>query len=959
MQSELVQNQKYHGFRLLDVTPCPDYSGTGYLFRHEETGLEVYHLKSSNKECFFTYTVYTPPTNDTGVFHILEHTLLTGSRKYPVRDPFMSMARNSCNTFLNAMTSPDRTDYPAASPVKKDFDNIFSVYTDAVFQPLLRKESFMQEGIRLSSEGGIHFEGVVFSEMQGDISSHESVVQNATSRPLFDEDSPYRHEFGGNPPDICDLTYEEFVATYRKHYCPRNMMLFLYGDLDVTEYLALLDDEYLKGRDPGERLERASFPKPWTKPQKVTATSNADDGDEGASLMVSWLLGPVDDPRLNTELSLLVDILLGNPGCPLYRRIVESGIGRDISNESGMTDYYRNLSLSVGFCGSEEAKAEKAEETILKALQDIVEEGLNPRLVESALRRMEFRLQEISEGLPEGYRIYFPRVDKGWVFGRNPSEMLQTTSMIQSIRKDLKENPRYFEDWIQKNLLENQHRLLSVITMDPETQKRMDDEIARKVELHQEEFDAEEEKKYLEFEETEDTEEDVRKLPRLSLSDIPNERLMVPRTEKGNVVETVIPTCGIVYGDFVFDVSDLSLEDLQIVSLLSRVLLMSNVGTMSYSDFLTELRFCTGAFSALLESGSDCEGKEHDYLMMRFKSLKEYYKDALALVEKLIKEGVFSDKERVAAALRDIQSDYESSVVRQAHSYAIGAASQYYSGSLYTTEQTQGIGFWSKVKEMLSGDLEPICRSLEEMARRILVSSRLTYHLTVSPEDEDAAYEATEAFIASLPVGEKGEPMEHVIPKEAAEWCGYSFSSPVSYSALVGMAPDVDDPDQAAERMLLSQVSRNSLWALIREKGGAYGAGAGLDVNENIFYFYTYRDPRLDASVRDFRKAVLSETLEEDKLEDSKLKVLSRDVKPVGPQAKGLVDLRRYIYGVTDELRARLKDSQLAVTVEDLERVRKKTAGRLDKENTLAVFADAKALKASKLKLKVKTLPFG
>ena len=357
----------------------------------------------------------------------------------------MALSRNSCNTFLNAMTSPDRTDYPAASPVKKDFDNIFAVYTDAVFDPLLRKEDFMQEGIRLSSQGGLHFEGVVFSEMQGDISSHQSVVQNSISRPLYPSTSPYAYESGGNPPDITDLTYEKFIETYRKYYVPANMTLFLYGDLDVTEKLEFLDREYLSSRKKGEKAARAEKGEDWDSPRRFYAKSSAEEGDDSASIMVSWLLGEADDPRLNTELSLLVDVLLGNPGCPLYRRITESGIGRDISSESGMSDAYRNLSFSVGFSGSKAEKAEEAEEFILSSLASIVEEGLDPTLVESSLRRMEFRIQEISDGLPEGYRIYFTRVDKGWVYGKNPSEMLQTLSLVGEIRDEIRKDPRYLE----------------------------------------------------------------------------------------------------------------------------------------------------------------------------------------------------------------------------------------------------------------------------------------------------------------------------------------------------------------------------------------------------------------------------------------------------------------------------------------------------------------------------------
>ncbi|MGN1163635.1 MAG: insulinase family protein, partial [Candidatus Ornithospirochaeta sp.] len=563
MHKELKKGGEYSGFSLIDISPCPDYRGTGYLFRHERTGFQVYHLKNDNKERFFSYTIYTPPEDNTGVFHILEHTVLTGSKKYPVRDPFMALSRNSCNTFLNAMTAPDRTDYPAASPVKKDFDNIFSVYTDAVFAPLLRKEDFMQEGIRLSSAGGLHFEGVVFSEMQGDISSHQSVVQNASTRPLFDEDSPYRHEFGGNPPEITDLTYEKFIETYNRYYVPANMTLFLFGDLDVEEKLEMLDEEYLSKREKGEKAPRAASPSPWTEPRRFYATSSADEDDDSSSIMVSWLLGPSDDPRLNTELSLVVDVLLGSPGCPLYRRIVESGIGRDISSESGMSDAYRNLTFSVGFSGSEKGREDEAEAFILSSLEEIVEEGLDPVLVESSLRRMEFRIQEISDGLPEGYRIYFTRIDKGWAYGKNPSDMLQTLSMVNEIRKSIQENPKYVEDWIRTNLLENKHRLLSVVSMDNGTEVRAKKEIEDKLQEHKGRWNKNEEEAFLLFEDGEDSPEALSTLPRLELSDIPSELSTIDRSVDEDIVKSEIESNGIVYADIAFDISDFTMEEME------------------------------------------------------------------------------------------------------------------------------------------------------------------------------------------------------------------------------------------------------------------------------------------------------------------------------------------------------------------------------------------------------------
>lgn len=958
MQKELIVGNTYYGFRLIDRRSCPDYRGVGYLFKHERTKMEVYFLSTDNSECFFTYTVYTPPKDDTGVFHILEHTVLTGSKKYPVRDPFMALHRNSCNTFLNAMTAPDRTDYPAASPVKKDFDNIFSIYTDAVFDPLLRKEDFMQEGIRLSSQGGLHFEGVVFSEMLGDISSHGSVVQSATTRPLFDEDSPYNHEFGGNPPDITDLTYEKFLETYHKYYVPANMTLFLYGDLDVLEKLEFLDREYLSNRESGERAERVSCPERWSAPKKCRFESSADEDDDTSSIMVSWLLGEADDPLENTILSVVVDVLLGNPGAPLYKRIVERGIGRDISSESGMSDAYRNLTFSVGFSGSKEEKAQEAESFILKSLSEIVNDGIDPIYIESSLRRMEFKIQEISDGLPAGYKIYFTRIDKGWAYGKNPSDMLQTLKLVKEIRDEIKKDSKFIEKWIEKNLINNNHRLLSVITMEKDVQDKINEAIEKKLEEHKDEWNEEQERLYLEFEEGEDSIEAYETIPRLSLSDIPSKLNIIPREVDGSLIVSKMPSSSIVYSDIAFDVSDFSVEDLEYVSLLARVMLMTDVGDMDYSEFLSSLRFVTGAFSAFLDIGSDCNGEEKDSLVFRFKSLSEHFDEALDLLLSLLREGKFSSPDRVKAALRDIESDYEASVVRQAHSFALGSASRSLTSALYTTERTEGLMFWYRIGEMLeNGEFEKTCEKLSLIAERTFTKERIIYHITLDEEEVDDKKKSVKAFIDSLPSGEKRGKSTKVVPESAKKNLGYSFSSPVTYSALSGKAPDEESEITSAMRMLLSMVSQNSLWSLIREKGGAYGAGSGVDINEDIWYFYTYRDPRLDKSISDFSLAVRSEELTDEKLEDAKLKILARDTKPMGPQSKGILDLRRYIYNISDELRKKLKESQLVLTKEEIERIKPMMEKSME-EGSITVLASKKALENSELSLEIKALPF-
>lgn len=935
-----------YGFTLISEDEIPSYSSKGYLFRHK-SGFEVYWLKNEDKERFFSYTIYTPPFDNSGVFHILEHTLLTGSERYRVRDPFMTMIRNSCNTFLNAMTGPDRTYFPAASPVKKDFDNIFRVYTDAVFAPLLRRESFMQEGIRLSSKNGMHFEGVVFSEMQGDISQHESVVAAASARPLFDEDSPYRYEFGGNPPDIPTLTYEKFVETYKKHYVPANMTLFFYGDLEIDEYLEFLDREYLEGRAPGKRIERTQLTASWNSARKYKDYSSGDE----STVMVSWLLERAEDKKFATMLSLIVDILLGNPGAPLYKAITDSKLGKDLSSESGLSDSYREFIFSAGLVGAKEENADEIERYILKSLETIAAKGLDKRAVDAAIRRMEFKIKEIPSGLPQGYRLFFMHIDKGWAYGSSPSDMLKSVETIDEIKRENMENPRLFEDWILTNLVNNSHRLLSIVLPSADEDTQMEKRIEARLEELKDTYREENERLFDAFEESEDSIEAIAALPRLSSSDIPNERNDIAHIESGNIIYNRFTTGGIVYFDISFDISDLGLGELEDAEVLSRLMGMCDVGEMSYSEFLTELNYSTGGASFSVDSGTDCNGDLKVFFIIRIRLLAEYMKESFELLKKLIKELRVDSRERIKATLVDIESGYQSSVLRSGHTYAMSASEASLSDSLYLQEKLQGLSFWFRVRAMMN-ELDELPSRLSALMDKIFTSSRITFHAAFEEKSEKEALKEVRAFIDSLPQGDY-RMCSSPIKREAIDTL-YSAKTPVSYSALSALSATFGTVEHAKERMFLSIAGSNEIWALIREKGGAYGGGALVDSNEDVMVFYTYRDPRLKESIDDFAKAVKEQTLNESNIEDARLSVLSRDVRPLSPSVKALMDFKRYLYKISDDERFKNKTMMLSLSKTEIESARGEILKSMEHGSVAAIAGEA-AIKS--LGEKVKKLP--
>ena len=942
------------GFRVRKVSSLPDYRAEGILLEHEATGFTVYYVACSDSECFFSYTAYTPPENSRGIAHIIEHTVLSGSSRYPVKDPFMHLVRNSCNTFLNALTGVDRTYFPAASTVARDFDNLFSVYTDAVFSPLLREEAFMQEGIRISSEGGLHFEGVVFSEMLGEMAEHGYVVSSASTRPLFG-DSPYQYESGGDAREICELSYGEYLDAYRRFYAPANLSLFLYGDMDITDKLELLDREYLSGRDKGRRIERIGLAERWKEPRRFDAVSSAEDGDTDSSVMVSWLLGDNATPGESTLLSLMVDILLGSPGCPLYKAIAESGLGKDLSSESGMSSSYRELTFSAGFSGADPGRAEEIEDFILSTLREIASAGFDRKAVEAAIRRMEFSTKEIPGGIPQGMRLFF-QAEKALTFGGDPALFLAPVDTIRSIRKAWEDNPRFFEEWLMSSLVENPHRLLSVVRKDKDHGSEIEKAIASVLEKRKGEYSEAREQAFVSFQHSPDSEEAVMTIPRLRCSDLPRRFDRIEHTIDGSLAVAPMRTGGIVYTDILFDISDLDYGGLDDANILARLLSMCGIPGMDYSALGTELRFVSGGYAFYIESGAASDGRERIFLVCRLKSLPELQEEGLGLIRRILLEGLVGDEQRIKAALTDIATDFSSSVVQSGHTYASSLAAASLSPSLYIGERLSGVTCWYTVEEMLSSDMAALGERMLSLRSRIISRDRIMVHVTAEDEDMERAAGAARSFISAIPCGGGMERTEHAVPALPAAMAR-TLSSSVSFIGIAGRAPGMDEPISSAVRIYLSILSSTVLWKRIREKGGAYGTGAYIDYTERYFTFYSYRDPRLDATIDDFLSAAEDIRIDAESIDDAVIGVLSRDLRPSVPAIRSLVDIRRIIYRISDEDRYRKQCEILSLDEEAVREGGRAFADCLRAGISIAAICDRRNAEQSRFPFALQSLP--
>lgn len=957
------------GFVLSEVSVLAEYKATGYLFRHIATGMEVYQVVNDDRELFFSYVFRTLPNNDAGVAHILEHSCLAGSKKYPVRDPFMTLLKGSTNTFMNAMTYPDRTMYPAASPLKKDFDNLFSVYTDAVFAPLLREETFQQEGVRMVCEGdACHFEGVVYNEMLGGSADHDSIVGRNSVRSLY-PDTPYAFDSGGDPEHIIQLNYQQFLAFYSMFYHPSNCKLFIYGDMEVGAKLQMLESEYLRFY---AKLNVDSLPplsEEWNAPRKTSFTSPVEEGESegGDSVVLSWATCEASDPLSLITLSTLVDILLGNPGAPLYKALLDAKLGKDISPESGMSADFRQMPFTVGFKGIDSEKADQAQDLILDSLKAIVAKGLEAEIIASSMKRSRFKQQEIPGGFPNGFRA-LNRSLKGWLVDQSPSATIGTTKPLQELESALLANPRYFEDWIQQHLLDNPHRCLVTVKADSEHEKRQLSAIEKYAQAQAQALGkkglkalAQQNEHFVAFENEGDTIEDKEKVPYLKLEDLPSviePNIYEEHLIAGRSLFLKKMFCNkIVYADFAFQLEDLSERELLLLPLYIRLLQMTGIGTMEYPQVANKLKHLTGDTNLYVEMGSSHQRPDKMLLVCRTRTLVEDFSEALTFLHTLFTASNIADLERLQAALTNLKGDYVDNITYSAHSFASLAASSIFSAIQYEGEQLSGLEQWFFLENLHDEQLFLIAEEFKALQEKLNNRKRLTLHLGCDEELVPTLVPSYEKFV--LLFDEKDEvearlrSYEKVSQGIAHAVELYRLPSTVSYSAYVLRSSKRGSDEQAAQVLLGQIITGNELWDKVRAQGGAYGVSAHADVMEELFFFSSYRDPRIAGTLADFTKSLelyVTKGVDPKDIENALITTVGNDLRPLSPAQDAILSFRRILYNITDDFRTMRRNQLLGMTSEHLNEGAKALLANAKNEDSFVVIAGMQLLESEKAK---------
>ncbi len=933
--SKLEPGAELHGFTVTGTTPLPELNAHLLQLRHERTGARMVHMETGDDNNLFGVAFRTTPLDDTGVAHILEHTVLCGSKRYPVRDPFFTMIKRSLNTFMNALTSSDWTLYPFSSQNEKDFYNLMDVYLDAAFFPLLRERDFRQEGHRLEfsdpadPSSALTFKGVVYNEMKGAMADPSSLIYRRMAKALYPT-TTYGFNSGGEPLAILDLTYEQLRDFHALYYHPSNAWFFTCGTFPLEKHLQTIEDRVLSHFDARDVPSAVPEEKRFNAPKQVTETFPVDPSEALAGrsmIQIGWLAAPVTDSFERLAMTVLSQLLLGNTAAPLYKALLDSRLGQNLAPGTGYHDDNRETYFAAGLQGSDPESAPAVEEVVLQTLERCAREGFPRERIEAAIHQLEFSNREVSGDQYPYPLLLLMRMLGPWLHADDPVTPLRLEANFERLRRELDEGP-FFENLIRRRLLENPHRVTLTLRPDPDQGEREEKETAARLErltstLTDEERDAIL-RRGMELQQAQETMEDVSVLPTVELSDIPatERQIGFSRHESGASPLFLFdqPTNGIGYFAATLQADDIPEDLRRYVSLFSS--LLTNVGAAGYGyeKMAERISASTGGIRAgvsLLDNPAELEGFQTVF-ELKGKALVRNRDKLLEILHDIFTAPDFTDMNRLRTVIGQIKVSLENSIPASGHSYASRAAAAGLTPAARQREQWAGIQQVRLVREAAGlGDdgLEELAHKLKRLAEFLLSRGRVRAAFTAEKENVEASRPALEKFLAALPAGDQSS--EAALPPFVLKkaYSGWATSVPVSYVARVFRTVPFTHPD-SAPLMILSRLLRAGfLHREIREKGGAYGGMASFDPESGIFAMLSYRDPHLTRTLRVYRDA--AEWASAGRFEDSDIKeailaVFSSLDKPLSPGGRGNREFANQLQGLTREMRQDLRERALA-----------------------------------------------
>ncbi|SFT53897.1 hypothetical protein SAMN02910356_00986 [Selenomonas sp. GACV-9] len=932
----MTTSDMIHGFKVIRKSDLPETDSTAWVFEHEKTGARVFFLQNDDDNKVFSISFRTPPVDDTGVAHIVEHSTLCGSRKYPLKEPFVELVKGSLNTFLNAMTYPDKTMYPVASRNDKDFQNLMDVYLDAVFYPNMREnpQILMQEGWHYeieTPEEPLKYSGVVYNEMKGALSAPDDLLESRIMTSLF-PDTTYGYESGGDPEAIPQLTQEMFVGFHSKYYHPSNSYIYLYGDLDIEEKLAYLDSEYLSHFDRIEvtsQIDRQPSFAAIKRVAKEYPVSKDDETAEKSFLSLNWVVGDSLDVTDMMGLEILEHALLRTPAAPLRKALIDAKIGKDV--DSNFEEDMLQPFFSIIVNNSETDRADKFYELVMATLKKLADEGLDRTLMEASLNLLEFRLRESDFGSAPKGLIYGIRAMKTWLYDGEPEEVLRYEKILQAMKEGLDNG--YFEGLIRKYFLQNTHATLLTLapsqTMAAEREAEQERELAAKKAAMSEQEIADiiaATKALKERQQSPETEEALATIPVLRLSDIRREAYDLPLKELDlagtKVLFSDVETHGIVYLTLFFDAQSVPQEQLPYAFLLSEIIGSVDTSEHSYAELANLKNLHTGGITYDIVTYT--KNGEPDSCAPKFKIkakvLKEKLPELLQLLQEILTQSQFTDKKRVRELLEQEQASMELNLQRSAHQVVASRLAGYLSqAGRYADEG--GLPFYQFVKGFLAdfdSGLAKMQAVFAELLPKLFNSNRLILSVTERESDYAAFADAFVPFQQQL--------CHTDYPAQAYHWElvarneGLTSSSRVQYVGKGANFLKLGYSFTGVMHVLETLLRYDYFWTKIRVQGGAYGAFTSFNRN-GMMYFGSYRDPNLTetldvfAGTADYIRHFEASEREMDKFI---IGTMSGIDTPLTPQMKGSAAATCWLRGITKAHRQKVRNQILDARQQDV-----------------------------------------
>jgi len=989
------------GYEVVKEEEIEEYSAKATIFRHKKTGAEVLSMEKDDDNKVFGVAFRTPVDDSMGIPHILEHSVLCGSRKYPTKSPFIELRKSSLHTFLNAMTFPDRTLYPVASQNDRDFYNLADVYLDSVLHPRAKTDPMVmaQEGwhYEVNGEKELNIKGVVYNEMKGVYSSPSSLHGMLTQRSLF-PDVTYKESSGGDPERIPDLTYQKFKEFHDNYYHPSNAKFFFYGNDPVQKRLDFLSnyldefDSLPNARELSSVGTQALVSEPYTITQYVPVAKGQEEKQTIAS--VAWLAGEDKLSELESLAWRLIDHLLtGNTAAKLRKTLTDSGLGSSVIG-GGMSTYLKQPYYTIGLKGLEDDKsADKMMSITLDVLNEVVESGFQDEALEAALNRVEFSLREFDTGSTRRGMAFLFGAMSSWNYDQDPVTGFKFEKVLAELKSTLKSNPKYLQELIQTRLLSNKHRVLVIskpsVSLEEEKETKLKERLrAEREKMTEEEIEkvGEIAKTLTQRQQTPDPPEAIKTIPRLTLEDLDKETKNIPTVKEtfgGSVIGLThtLPTNGILYADVTFEISGLDSSLIPLLNLFTRI---GSGATGTKDKDRVELRQYidthTGGVSCDWETSTSVARREDGlaavappdktqlFLSMSGKAVKEKLGELFGLFNEMLHDCKLDDKERIVQMLKESKSALESSFVSAGNRYAVGRLSSKNHLPGLIGELTGGLSYYNFVCDTLNEaqtDFTNLQNKLQRIkdAIRTVRKSDYVINLTGDQKTLDKARPLVHAYAAELPSANEGvESLSEQVQssgvlslatdlkKATPTDEGVQIPTQVNYVAFGGRMYKPGERVPGSTSVISTFLRTGYLWDKIRVIGGAYGAGFSINARMGTYAFSSYRDPNVVKTVENYKKVaefLIDADIPQAEVERAIIGTISTLDSPQTPYGKGMTGLSRHMTGYTKEDAQRWRDEVLATSVEDFREFGRRLKSALENESSspsVAAFGSKSAL---------------